>query len=322
MVSCRGRAPQLRSPACATVLVNPAARRVREGSDGGRIVRYLAQRGVEARLVVPGSPGDAARSAEESAARGDDLLFVAGGDGSLRDAALGLAGSATAIAAVPLGTVNILARELGIPRGLEAALDAHLGGQSVHMDLGRADGRCFLLMAGVGWDAEVARRVSYSLKRRVGDLAYVLQAAWMLPRLRPADALWSAGGERFQEPLAWMILGNTRLYGGRIRVTGEAAVDDGELDVIALCPDDIVDGARLALKVATGRVRNDARVLERRTNEIRLETPGIPVQLDGDYVAETPMTFSVDAGALLVSVPAGPLPAIFGRAHVDRRHPG
>jgi diacylglycerol kinase family enzyme len=60
-------------------------------------------------------------------------------------------------------------------------------------------------------------------------------------------------------------------------------------------------------------------VLEHRAKEIRIETPGIPVQLDGDYVSETPMTFSSDPGALLVSVPAGPLPAIFGREHVDRR---
>ena len=296
----------------ATLLINPAARGVRETFDGERLVSYLARHEIKARVVAPSSAEEATRTAKESAERGDDLLFTVGGDGTVRDAAFGLRGSRTALAALPAGTVNIWAREAGIPSGLRAALDAHITGQVVSIDLGLADGRCFLLMAGVGWDAQIAQGVSLRLKRVVGDFAYVLQAAWMAPRLRPERVTWYSGGELFEKPLAWMVLGNTRLYGGRIQLTPQATVDDGLLDLVAFCPPRLTDGLRLAARVATSRIQPDRHIIEDRTAEIRIETPGLAVQLDGDYTGETPMTFSVAARALRVSVPTGRLSPLFG----------
>lgn len=301
----------------ATVLVNPAARGVSGRFDGSWTVRYLDQRGIEAQLAVPASSLEAQRAAEQSAGRGDELLFVVGGDGSLRDAAFGLAGSETALAAVPAGTANVWAKETGIPRGIGAALDSHIHGRRLRMDLGRADGRPFLLMAGIGWDAEVARRVPDWLKRRLGDVAYMTQAAWMLPWLRPRLARWTAGAGEVAEPLALMVLGNTRLYGGRVRLTPAAAIDDGQLDLVAFCPRTLGEGARIAWKLAFASFRDDPRVLEARAAEVVVKTPGLGVQLDGDFVGRTPMTFTSDAGALLVSVPAGPLAPLFTRPHQD-----
>lgn len=302
----------------ATLLVNPAARGVPGDLDGADLLSYLARRNVHTNLVVPDSAALATREARLSAERGDDLLFVLGGDGSVRDAALGLAGSETALAAVPAGTVNIWAKEAGIPSGIRRALHAHVYGQSIHMDLGRADDHVFLLMAGVGWDAQVASRVSPRLKRFSGDLAYMAQAAWMAPRLRPRPARWVTASGDAEHSLAWMVLSNSRLYGGKVRLTPAAAVDDGQLDVVAFCPEKFKDTVRLAAKVVRG-AREDRRMLRLREPSLTLETPGLPVQLDGDYVGETPMTFSADQGALLVSVPAGPLAAIFGGPHQDRR---
>ena len=302
------------------MIVNRAARGVPDDFDATRITRYLGRRGLEAQLAEPGSAAEATCAARESAARGDDILFVAGGDGSVRDAALGLSGSETALAAVPSGTVNIWAREAGIPRGMRAALDAHLAGQSVHMDLGIAGETCFLLMAGVGWDAEVAARVSPRLKKAVGDLAYMAEALRAAPGLRTRRVTWDAGaGGRVT--LAWMVLGNTRLYGGRVHLTPDAIIDDGELDVVAFCPGGRIETLRIAGEILTGRAYGPY-VTSLRTARLRIDTPGLAVQLDGDVVGETPMAFSVAKGALLVSVPAGPLARIFGREHIDRRRRG
>ncbi|MEP6870834.1 MAG: diacylglycerol kinase family protein [Anaerolineaceae bacterium] len=295
----------------ATLLVNPAARGVGETFDGGRVLRYLSIHGISTRLVVPSSPADASRAARESADRGDDLLFTVGGDGTVRDVALGLRDSPTALAAIPAGTVNIWATEAGIPKRLRAALDAHISGQIVSIDLGLADGRCFLLMAGIGWDAQIAHHVSIRVKRVLGDIAYVVQAAWMAPRLRTRVVTWRSGGERFQEPLAWMVLGNTRLYGGRVQLTPDATIDDGLLDLVALCPPTLADCLRLGARVALSRAHDDRHIIQYRTAEVRVETPGLAVQLDGDYAGETPMAFSIAPRALRVSVPAGPLSAIF-----------
>ncbi|MGE3074937.1 MAG: diacylglycerol kinase family protein [Dehalococcoidia bacterium] len=307
-------------PLNATLLVNTAARGVSKTFDGSQLTAYLAKHGCETRLVLPTSAVDATRQARVAAERGDDLLFVVGGDGSVRDAALGLAGSETALAAVPAGTVNIWAKESGIPKGIRASLDAHLAGQSVHMDLGRAGESCFLLMAGVGWDAAIANRVSKRLKKATGDIAYMAQAAWMAPRLRARKARWRAGNENFDEPLAWMVLSNTRLYGGKVRLTPKAVIDDGELDLLAMCPRGVADTARLATKIILGK-RSDDRFVQRRVSEIEIETPGLAVQLDGDFVGETPMRFTVEPRGLLVSVPGGVLAPIFAGIHIDRRKP-
>jgi len=300
------------TPRRATILVNPEARHAIRRFDPEAALELLGARGFQVRLAVPGSPAQATDAARATAERGDEFLFVVGGDGSLRAVAMGLAGSRTALAAVPAGTVNIWARETGLPLdSWESAIECHLGGQIVPVDLGRADGHCFLLMAGVGWDAAVAKRVPSRLKRKLGDVAYLLQAAGMLPQLRPSPARWTIDGEVREGPLAFMVIGNTRLYGGMIQFTKSAYVNDGLLDVVALCPGSIVDGARLSMKTLTGRLGGDHHVLENRARIVTIETTGIPVQLDGDFVGETPMEFRIDPGALRVSLPAGPLPAIF-----------
>jgi YegS/Rv2252/BmrU family lipid kinase len=218
----------------ATLLVNPAARGVAKRLDPDRAVRYLRKQGFDIELHTPHSASETTAAAAASAARGDHLLFVAGGDGSMRDAAAGLAGSQTALAPVPAGTVNIFARELGLPHGLRAAIDAHLAGRIVRIDLGRADHSAFLLMASAGWDAGIVRDVSLGLKTRIGDLAYAVRAAVAMPRLRAKPAQWEVDGSHHAGPLALMVVSNTRLYGGRVRLTPLALADDGQLDIVAL----------------------------------------------------------------------------------------
>lgn len=297
----------------ATFLVNPAARGVEKRLDADRAVRYLRRQGLDVLLQTPESADDMTAMAAAAAARGDDLLFVAGGDGSLRDAARGLAHSGTALAPVPAGTVNVFAREIGLPLGVRTAIDAHLGGRVVRVDLGRAGGQPFLLMASAGWDAAIVRDVSLGVKRRIGDAAYVLKAATALPRLRTAEVRWRVGAEVHEAQLALMVISNTRLYGGRLRFAPLALADDGLLDVVALCPRGPLDTLRLSAQTLLRRAAHDRRAFSARGASIDIETPGLPVQLDGDYQGETPMAFSVDAAALAVSIPAGPPPEILGR---------
>ncbi len=300
-----------RGPArAASLLVNPAARGVAKRLDPERAVRYLRKRGLDVTLETPESPAEMTRAAAAAAERGDELVFVAGGDGSMRDAAAGLAGSATALAPVPAGTVNVFARECGLPRGVRTAIDAHLAGRTVRVDLGRADGRPFLLMASAGWDARIVRDVSPGLKRRIGDLAYGVRAALDLRRLKATPAEWQVDGEHHAGSLALMVVSNTRLYGGRVRFTPLALADDGQLDVVALCPQGPLDAARMSARLLAGRLANDRRTIAARATEVALLTPGIPVQLDGDYARESPVRFTVDPGALWVSIPADARPDI------------
>ncbi len=292
----------------ATIVANPRARGMRR-FDQADALRRLEARGFEARLELPDSPAGTAAAARAAAERGDAFVFALGGDGTVRLAAGALAGSASALAVLPGGTANVWAKEAGIPRNLSKALDAHLDGQQAPMDLGRANGEAFLLMAGIGWDAQIAATVSPALKRRLGVLAYVLHGVPMLPRLRTTEIAWSAGEQAAVERVGLIVVSNTRLYGGMLRFAPEANARDGALDVCLFAPGSAADAIGHALKVVARRHPGAAGVRTLQTPRFEVATPGIPVQLDGDVAGETPVTLTVEPQALKVSVPAGPLTA-------------
>ena len=290
----------------ATIVANPRARGMRR-FDTEEALRQIGERGYEARLELPDSPEGTAQAAGRAAERGDAFVFVLGGDGTVRLAAGAMAGSESALAVLPGGTANVWAKEAGIPRNLHRALDAHLDGQQVAMDLGRADGEPFLLMAGIGWDAEIAATVTPTLKRKLGVLAYVLHGIPMLPRLRTAEVAWSTGGEPAAGQAGLIVVSNTRLYGGFLMFSMGASARDGQLDACIFSPRTAGQALRQALRVMVRRHPGADGVHELRTPRFEVPTPGLPVQLDGDVVGETPVTLTVEREALKMSVPAGPL---------------
>lgn len=260
--------------------------------------------------MIPGSAAEFALAARQAAVEGIDLLFVAGGDGTLRLAAGELAGSPTALAAIPLGTANVWARETGIPPAWARAIDAHVLGQRVTIDLGRADDEPFILMAGIGWDAAIASRVRPDLKRRIGPLAYALEALRALPRLTPGPIDLALDGRAVHGDWGLVIVGNTRLYGGLVEFTRDALATDGRLDLVAIGPHRRGQGIAQALRLAAHRLGSTEAVYVARAASIDITTPGLPLQLDGDVIGETPVSLTVQPGALRVSVPPGRLPPV------------
>ena len=308
-------------PKRATLVANPHARGMRR-FDAEEALRRLEARGLEARLELPDSPAGTAAAAAHAAERGDAFVFVPGGDGTVRLAAGSLAGSESALAVLPGGTANVWAKEAGIPRNLLEAVDAHLDGQRVAMDVGRANGEPFLLMAGIGWDAQIAATVTPRLKRRLGVLAYVLHGVPMLHRLRTREVAWATAGAAAVEDVGLIVVSNTRLYGGILIFSLEASARDGQLDACIFTPRHAPDALRHALKVVGRRHPGDAGVRELRTPRFEVSTPGLPVQLDGDVTGETPVTLTVERGALQMSVPAGPLTPVLRAEEATRPRSG
>lgn len=290
----------------ATIVANPRARGMRR-FDAQRALQQLEARGFEPRLELPESPAGTAEAAARAAERGDAFVFVLGGDGTVRLAAGELAGSESALAVLPGGTANVWAKEAGIPRNLHRALDVHLDGQQVAMDVGRANGEPFLLMVGIGWDAQIAATVTPRLKRKLGVLAYVLHGLPMLHRLRTTEMAWAGDTAAARDGIGLIVVSNTRLYGGILTFALEASARDGQLDACIFAPRHAPEALRHALKVVVRRHPGDAGVQGFRTERFDVTTPGIPVQVDGDVVGETPITLTVEREALRMSVPAGPL---------------
>lgn len=296
----------------ALLLLNPTAHRA-ASMDLGKALLRLNEWGVAAEARIPASAEEFVESARGAAHAGTGMLFVAGGDGSLRLAAGAIAGSRTALAALPVGTANVLAKELDIPMQWEHAIDLHMLGQRVNMDLGRANGAPFLLMAGIGWDAEIASHVNLGLKKRLGAAAYMVEALKAIPRLHPGTVELVIDGEPVTGEWGLIVVGNTRLYGGLVHFTPDAVANDGLLDLCALGPRQRGQGASLGFKLVRGTLGEGDYVLRHGLRELDIHTPGLAVQVDGDVLGQTPMNICVEPGAVVVSVPPGPLPPLFRR---------
>jgi YegS/Rv2252/BmrU family lipid kinase len=258
-------------------------------------------------------------AAREAATSGVDLVVAAGGDGTVRGCAEGLAGTGVPLGIVPLGTGNLLARTLGIPAHHKAALSIALGGSGAAtedhvIDLATADGTPFTAMAGMGLDATVV--AATRLKHHLGWLAYAMAGAvhLALPPVRFSIRL--DDGEPVEREARSVVVGNSGLLPGGFSLLPEARIDDGLLDVGVLAPHGPLGWPRVATRVLTHSHHQD-RHLERfqaRKVEITAHAP-VPREVDGEVVAQgRTLTVAVRPAALKVRVPESWL-ADAGRPH-------
>ena len=287
------------------VIVNPAAHNLPPRRRLEAVDRWLREQGWRPEWRETNQPGEATALAREAVERVLPLVIVAGGDGTLNEAANGLAGSETALAVIPAGTVNIWAKETGIPRKpLEAARLALTGGRR-RVDLGLAGGRYFLLMAGYGLDGAIARRVSQGLKGRLGATAYAIAAVREALGYRGTPMTLGLDGEEQSVDLLMLVAGNSRNYAGLVEITSEAKADDGLLDVCVYQGKGTVDIVLHVLRTLLRRHRRSRKVLYRKVRRLEIKGRPLPVQLDGDAYDESPTTVTVAPAALWVVVRPG-----------------
>jgi YegS/Rv2252/BmrU family lipid kinase len=286
------------------LLVNPEAG-VRPAA-AGILEEALRGRGATVETAVTTRAGEGRVIARQAADAGADVVFACGGDGTLNEAVNGLAGTPTALAVYPAGTVNVWAREVGVPADPVRAANLLWEGEWRWIDLGRAGQRYFLLMAGVGFDADVASRVTRPEKRRWGPLAYIGRGIVTAIRW-PRQRMWmNLDGRSLRRRLLFVVVGNTRLYGGVVNITYRAVADDGLLDVCLFGGQGLGEKLLHALRIATGSHTRHPTVEYYRVRRFSLVTrPRLAVQVDGDTIGSTPMTFEACPRALKVIVPRG-----------------
>ena len=247
---------------------------------------------------------------------GASTVVAYGGDGTVRAVAGQVAGSDVPLGLLPAGTGNLLARNLAVPvTDIEAALTVALVGPTRRIDVGRAvidlsgedaDPRreAFMVMAGLGFDAEVMASVEPRLKARVGWWAYVVAGLRNVRGRRTRVALRFDDAPPLQRRVRSVIVGNCGELTGGVRLMPSAEVDDGWLDVVAVAASGVVGWAAVTGAVLT-RSRWGHPVVEHfrcRSVEVRADRP-LQVQLDGDPVGlARALSATVDPGALAVRV--------------------
>lgn len=316
------------NPKRATIIYNPMSGRPGRRAEGVReMTRLLSQRGIDSDVRATTGPEDAARLAKEALAEGASIIISYGGDGTVNEVIQELAGTEAALAVWPGGTSNVVARDLGVPFEVTQVAEMIAAGKTRRISLGLAksgDGetrrrgdaaklalspsrpvapsRYFLMMAGIGLDASIARAVNKKLKRRTGEFAYWLTGIRHFFQWRPEPFTIEVDGHRYES--AFALVGNGKGYGGGMVLTPNARLEEPWFEVYIVPP-----------------LRNNLAYLRalRACMRGRPDVPGVSlikgkhvvansavepwVEADGEVIGPLPMTFDIVPDALSVIVP-------------------
>jgi YegS/Rv2252/BmrU family lipid kinase len=292
------------------VIFNPAAR----GNKARHFRRQLNAIGSQCALKATTAPGDACRFAAEAVGEGFDLIVAAGGDGTVNEVLNGLGDAPNGFArarfgVLPLGTINVFARELKIPLRIERAWDVLQRGREVLIDLPHAEflangtrqRQYFVQLAGAGMDARAIELVDWSHKKKIGPLAYLIAGLKALREQKPGITVRADGREVTGE---LVLIGNGRFYGGPFGIFPLADLRDGLLDVCVFPRINWLTMFRCAPGLLARR-RLPERIVQRvRAAAFELDgEPAAAFELDGEWVGHLPAAFSVEREKLRVIVP-------------------
>ncbi len=240
--------------------------------------------------------------------RGFDTVVAAGGDGTVSFVANGVLESDAKLAIIPLGTTNVLARELGIPLDVQGACDLLAGAShSIYIDGMRVGDACYFTQIGVGVDALMIHDTTENHKRWLGASAYVWAMIKNLTAYKARRMMVTADERRVRTRSLQILLANCGSLGvSRLRWGSEVHVDDGAIDVCIFRPKSPLDYPRIAWNFFWRQHNREPRLIYLRASRtIVVEVDrALPVQGDGEIIGQTPLNVEVVPRAVRVIVPA------------------
>ncbi|HEX6479549.1 MAG TPA: diacylglycerol kinase family protein [Ktedonobacteraceae bacterium] len=276
---------------------------------------FLRSHGWRAELCYTQGPGHAQRIARKAVEQKADVVIAAGGDGTINEIIQALAGSETALGVLPSGTVNVWAREMGIPLFGTRARDILVHGQTRRVDLGCVNGRYFLMMVGIGLDGTITEAVEKKPLKRLGILGYFLAATWLGPGYPGFPITLRVNENNVQIRALQIFIGNTQLYAGAFKFTWQAKCDDGRLDLCIVRKRGPLGRIVVLWDFILRRKQRSLWVRYETFTSIEIDSPQpIAIQVDGEAAGYTPATFSVVPRALKVIVPQKTSEGVFSES--------
>lgn len=249
-------------------------------------------------------PDDLEATVTRALAKKPDLVILGGGDGTISGLVDLLVGKGVTLAVLPLGTANSFARTLGLPLDIDGAIEAIRSGVPKRIDLGMIDGDYFANCAAMGISPQIAETVPHGLKKVLGRIGYLGWASWQFARFKPFMLTIDDGTQVKRMRVVEVRISNGPYHGGTWLVD-EASVQSGEIVVQA------VTGRykrTLAKNWAASVLRLPARhqdTVSFSGKALKIDTkPSLPISIDGEVLAHTPVTARVAAGVIEVMVPA------------------
>ncbi len=238
--------------------------------------------------------------AAEGSCAGYDRVVICGGDGSLNLSVREFNLQKGTLGLIPLGSGDDFARVLGIPRNVKKACDVLLDGSVREVDVATANDLRYLGVAGLGFDSEVARYANEEVKLLRGSIVYLYAILRGLPRFTPHRAQLNGR----DETIMFACVGNSPQYGGGIRITPAAVLDDRELDLLI-----VHQTSRAQLLKTLPRAYNGSHVRSpfveaRRGTDFHFTTEKpLDVYADGERLTQTPVRFGLATERLRIAVP-------------------
>jgi len=290
------------------VLVNPRASGRLPEALRRRLGGAFAARSVPFDIVEPANAEEAYRIVRAAARRQYRAVAAVGGDGTVGIALKGTAGSHVPVAIVPFGTGNQLALNFDIPSSLEDSVRVAVEGRVEEVDLCRANGEQFALIAGAGLDADVMAGATSELKNRLGFAAYLYSGLKHIITPASADFRIVADDHEVLVRASMVLLANASQLGAgplpvEVTVAPRSSLRDGLIDVCIFAPRNLPEVARILWRVARKQLAGDDRMIFFQAKKVTIESdPPVAIQIDGEPRGETPIEAEVEphVGRILV----------------------
>jgi len=267
---------------------------------------FLREKGFDTKLLLTEKSNDATRLASDAVMEKPYAIIAAGGDGTINEVINGMVKSDTPLAILPLGTTNVLAKELDIPEYINGALEAAVSRNPRTVSLGRIElnpgtdsaySRYFCLMAGIGFDGKTVHDMNTAVKKKSGKAAYIFSGIKNLLSYSPNQLFYYIDGKEFTGFSS--ITGKASKYGGNFKITPDASLSDPILYTCIFQGNKRSDILRYIFKVVTGRLFDEKDIVYLKSASV--EVLGTAhIQIDGDYFGVTPAKIAVEKDALQI----------------------
>jgi diacylglycerol kinase (ATP) len=285
------------------LLTNPTSGKGKGARTQAQVLPRLQDAGYEVRNLVGRDAEEALDLARQCVSDGVETLVVVGGDGMVHLAVQALASSATRLGIVPAGTGNDVARYFDLPRkDPAAATDVVIGGRERTVDLARIGSTYFVTVLAAGFDAIVNERANQMTWPK-GQMRYNLATVAELRTLKPIPYVVEIDGEEQRFDATLVAVGNGPSFGGGLRITEGAVLDDGLLDVVWFRPLSRRALLRSYPKLFKGTHVDHPDYRHRHARTVTIAAPGVTAYADGERIGALPLTVEVAPLALRVLVP-------------------
>jgi diacylglycerol kinase (ATP) len=289
------------------LITNPTAGRGKGGRAREAALTRLRDSGLVVRNLAGRDAGEALDLARQCVAEGVEALVVCGGDGMVNLGVQAVAGTSTALGIIPAGTGNDVARYFDLPRTDPVAaaglvVDRLADGRTRTVDLARSGGKYFVTVMAAGFDAIVNERANRMTWPK-GQMRYNLATLAELRTFKPIPYVVEIDGEEQRFEAMMVAVGNGPSFGGGLRITEGAVLDDGLLDVVVIRPMSKLELVRTYPKLFKGTHVHHPDYRHHHAKKVTIAAPGITAYADGERLAPLPLTVEVAPLALRVLVP-------------------